>query len=96
MDEATFARPLRGGPSGVKPIGRRDREQTDVAAVFKAYCDDIHVTLAKCGLTLTELSTHLQGQLVAVHPAYDVTFDGFAAPGARQRARRGRHGRSSR
>ena len=34
MDEATFARLLRGGPSGVKPIGRRDREQTDVAAVF--------------------------------------------------------------
>jgi hypothetical protein len=34
MDEATFARPLRGGPFGVKPIGRCDREQTDVAAVF--------------------------------------------------------------
>jgi sugar phosphate isomerase/epimerase len=29
---------------------------------------------------LTELSTHLQGQLIAVHPAYDVAFDGFAAP----------------
>ena len=49
MDEATFARPLRGGPSGVKPIGRRDREQTERAAVFKAYCDDIHVTLASAG-----------------------------------------------
>jgi hypothetical protein len=23
------------------------------------------------GLEITELSTHLQGQLVAVHPAYD-------------------------
>ncbi len=36
-------------------------------------------TLAKHGLQLTELSTHLQGQLVAVHPAYDAMFDGFAA-----------------
>lgn len=30
------------------------------------------------GLEITELSTHLQGQLVAVHPAYDAQFDGFA------------------
>src|ERR1700733_1677241 len=29
-------------------------------------------------IDLTELSTHLQGQLVAVHPAYDSLFDGFA------------------
>ena len=27
---------------------------------------------------ITELATHLQGQLVAVHPAYDLMFDGFA------------------
>ena len=32
------------------------------------------------GVEITELSTHLQGQLVAVHPAYDTAFDGFAAP----------------
>ena len=32
---------------------------------------------------ITELSTHLQGQLVAVHPAYDAAFDGFAAPEVR-------------
>ena len=50
------------------------------AANSKAYCDDVHVTLAKYGLALTELSTHLQGQLVAVHPAYDLAFDGFADP----------------
>jgi len=36
------------------------------------------ITLATHGLHLTELSTHLQGQLVAVHPAYDLMFDGFA------------------
>ncbi|HMJ21290.1 MAG TPA: sugar phosphate isomerase/epimerase, partial [Terriglobales bacterium] len=45
----------------------------------KAYCDDVLGALAKHGLQLTELSTHLQGQLVAVHPAYDAMFDGFAA-----------------
>ena len=30
------------------------------------------------GLEITELSTHLQGQLIAVNPAYDHLFDGFA------------------
>ena len=30
------------------------------------------------GIEITELSTHLQGQLVAVHPAYDEAFDAFA------------------
>jgi sugar phosphate isomerase/epimerase len=49
------------------------------AAESKAYCDDVLGVLAKHGLQLTELSTHLQGQLVAVHPAYDAMFDGFAA-----------------
>src|SRR5258706_7401197 len=48
------------------------------AAESKAYCDEIRGTLAGHGLAVTELSTHLQGQLVAVHPAYDVAFDGFA------------------
>jgi len=48
------------------------------AAESKAYCDDVLSTLAKHGSQLTELSTHLQGQLVAVHPAYDAMFDGQA------------------
>lgn len=42
------------------------------------YCRDIQARLAKHGLVITELSTHLQGQLVAVHPVYDELFDGFA------------------
>lgn len=53
------------------------------AAESPAYCDDIRATLDRHGMVLTELSTHLQGQLVAVHPAYDVAFDGFAAPKVR-------------
>ena len=48
------------------------------AAESKVYCDDVLGTLGRLGLQLTELSTHLQGQLVAVHPAYDLMFDGFA------------------
>jgi sugar phosphate isomerase/epimerase len=60
------------------------------AAESTAYCDDIRGVLATNGLELTELSTHLQGQLIAVHPAYDSLFDSFAPqavhgnPSARQ------------
>ena len=53
------------------------------AAESRAYCDEVKGTLAKHGVELTELSTHLQGQLVAVHPAYDEGFDAFAAPDVR-------------
>jgi sugar phosphate isomerase/epimerase len=48
------------------------------AAESKTYCEEIRGTVTGCGLEITELSTHLQGQLVAVHPAYDLAFDGFA------------------
>ncbi len=48
------------------------------AAESKTYADELKGTVNECGLQITELSTHLQGQLVAVHPAYDVLFDGFA------------------
>ncbi len=60
------------------------------ASESRAYCDEIRGILNSNGVELTELSTHLQGQLVAVHPAYDQPFDGFAPdsvrgnPGARQ------------
>lgn len=53
------------------------------AAESQTYCDEVKGTLAGHGLSLTELSTHLQGQLVAVHPAYDEMFDGFAVPEVR-------------
>lgn len=51
-----------------------------IASESKDYCDDLRGKLAKHGIEPTELSTHLQGQLVAVHPAYDTLFDGFAPP----------------
>ncbi len=49
------------------------------AAESQTYCDDVKGMLAQHGLAVSELSTHLQGQLVAVHPAYNPLFDGFAA-----------------
>lgn len=48
------------------------------AAESKTYADEIKAIVNGAGLEITELSTHLQGQLVAVHPAYDALFDGFA------------------
>src|SRR5215471_13315447 len=53
------------------------------AAESPTYCDEVKGTLAAAGVQLTELSTHLQGQLVAVHPAYDPAFDGFAPESVR-------------
>jgi sugar phosphate isomerase/epimerase len=48
------------------------------AATSKDYADEVKGIVSEAGLQITELSTHLQGQLVAVHPAYDAMFDGFA------------------
>ena len=53
------------------------------AAESKDYCDEITGIARDNGVEVTELSTHLQGQLVAVHPAYDEAFDGFAAESVR-------------
>jgi len=60
------------------------------AANSKTYTDELAGVAASHGLAITELSTHLQGQLVAVHPTYDAQMDGFAPsqvhgkPNARQ------------
>ncbi len=48
------------------------------AAESKTYCDEIAGVARANGVEITELGTHLQGQLVAVHPAYDAAFDAFA------------------
>ena len=53
------------------------------AAESRGYCDEIQGMLKSNGAEVTELSTHLQGQLIAVHPAYDEAFDGFAPPSVR-------------
>jgi sugar phosphate isomerase/epimerase len=53
------------------------------AADSQDYCDEIAGVARQNGVAITELSTHLQGQLVAVHPTYDEAFDAFAAPEVR-------------
>jgi sugar phosphate isomerase/epimerase len=53
------------------------------AAGSRDYCEEVKGVCAEAGVAVTELSTHLQGQLVAVHPAYDAAFDGFAPPEVR-------------
>lgn len=57
-----------------------DRRLFDLekAAGSDAYCDEVKGICAEAGVEVTELSTHLQGQLVAVHPAFDAGFDAFA------------------
>lgn len=48
------------------------------AAQSQTYCDDINGKLAEHGLVISELSTHLEGQLMAVSPVYSDAFDHFA------------------
>ena len=49
-----------------------------LAAESQTYCDELKGRCKEAGVEITELSTHIQGQLVAVHPAYDTAFDAFA------------------
>ncbi|MBI2193524.1 MAG: sugar phosphate isomerase/epimerase [Planctomycetes bacterium] len=57
------------------------------AATSKAYCDDLRGTLADLGLQVTEVAGYLAGQVLAVHPAYEVMFEGFHPKGLRGNAR---------
>ncbi|CAG9200706.1 Xylose isomerase-like TIM barrel [Paraburkholderia tropica] len=50
----------------------------ELAGTSQDYCDEVRGTLAQHKLQISELSTHLQGQLIATHPAYDALFDNFA------------------
>lgn len=64
----------------VPTLGLMDLE---TAATSKDYCDELKGICAQGGVEISELSTHLQGQLVAVHPAYDEQFDAFAPAACR-------------
>lgn len=76
------------------PCNHKSLFDVEQAARSQAYCDDIRGMLAGHGLVISELSTHLEGQLVAVHPAYDDAFDGFAPPSVRANPQAGRRGPS--
>jgi sugar phosphate isomerase/epimerase len=49
-----------------------------LAAESQTYCEEIAGICREAGVVITELSTHLQGQLIAVHPSFDELFDAFA------------------
>ena len=55
------------------------------AAESKSYAEEIQGVVHNHGLEISELSTHIQGQLVAVHPVYDDLFDGFAPEAYRKK-----------
>ncbi|WP_378945540.1 sugar phosphate isomerase/epimerase family protein [Paracoccus sp. R86501] len=67
------------GYRGVQvPSGATSLLDLDHAAQSRDYCDELAGQAVANGVVITELSAHVQGQLVAVHPAYDEMFDGFA------------------
>ncbi|MEI6874666.1 MAG: TIM barrel protein [Spirochaetota bacterium] len=47
----------------------------DLAYESETYCEEVLGRLADIGIAITELSTHLQGQMISVHPAYERLFD---------------------
>ncbi len=76
------------GYKGVQiPAWDRRAIDLDQAAQSRAYCDDYRGMLQALGLEVTELAGYLQGQVLAVHPAYEVMFQGFHPPGLAGQAR---------
>jgi sugar phosphate isomerase/epimerase len=59
----------------------------DKAAESKSYCQDMQASLERLGLEVTELAAHLQGQVMAIHPAYETAFGAFYPPGLDDAAR---------
>lgn len=67
------------GYTGVQiPTWEKRLIDLQLAAESESYCEELKGKIKSYGLEITELSTHLQGQLVAVNPAYDAMFDNFA------------------
>jgi len=59
----------------------------DKAAESKAYCDDLKGKLKQIGLNITELAAHLEGQVLAIHPAYEIAFQPFYPQGLKDKER---------
>ena len=71
--------------------GTRRFFDLDKAYESETYCDEIKGKLADIGIAISELSTHFQGQMVSVHPAYDVMFDGQCPAHVRGNPEKRRH-----
>lgn len=59
----------------------------DKAAKSKTYCDQFKGKLKEIGLEISELSAHLQGQVLAIHPAYEIAFQAFYPAGLKDKER---------
>jgi sugar phosphate isomerase/epimerase len=59
----------------------------DKAAESKTYCDELKGKLNDMGLEVTELSAHLHGQVLAIHPAYEIAFQPFYPQGLKDKQR---------
>jgi sugar phosphate isomerase/epimerase len=76
------------GYKGVQiPAWDRRVIDLDQATASRGYCEDYRGRLAALGLEITELAGYLQGQVLAVHPAYEVGFSAFHPPGLTGKAR---------
>lgn len=66
-----------------------DRRVFDLAkaAESKTYCDEYKGRLKEMDLEPTELAGYLAGQVLAVHPAYEIMFEGFHPAGLKGAAR---------
>jgi sugar phosphate isomerase/epimerase len=53
----------------------------DKAAESKTYCDEYKEKLKEIGIEVVELAAYLQGQVIAMHPAYEIMFEGFFPKG---------------
>ena len=70
------------GYTGVQIPGWDPRAiDIDRAAESKTYCDEYRGKLKEMGLELTEVTGYLAGQVLAMHPAYEILFEGFHPPG---------------
>jgi len=56
----------------------------ELAAKDIAYCDKVLDVVHSYGLQISELSVHIQSQLMAVHSAYDELMDNFAPKSVRK------------
>ena len=67
------------GYAGVQvPSNDRRLFDLDLAVTSADWRDEFLGIAAQNGVAVTELSSHIQGQLVAVNPVYDEAFDAFA------------------
>ncbi|MGD1893566.1 MAG: sugar phosphate isomerase/epimerase family protein [Cyclobacteriaceae bacterium] len=53
----------------------------ELAANSKSYCEDYQDQLRQLGLEVVELASYLQGQVMAMHPAYERLFQPFFPAG---------------